>query len=176
MALERDPDRDQPLPKPGKVDIQRILMGAIDERRTFGITKYGRALESHNGRDALKDAWEEALDLLTYLTQLRVERGDDLSDLASRVDPTVTPCGRCGHPLHAINPGGICNTPYTVPGVLGGGGVFHCPCASSAEPSRYCRRCGHPRHGDRPSACGHQHSLDRPGEFCNCISDLPIIP
>lgn len=48
------------------------------ERRQYGIAKYGRPLETNNGRDALTDAWEESLDLLTYLTQMRLERGDIL--------------------------------------------------------------------------------------------------
>lgn len=52
------------------------MIGAIRERREHGKRKYGRALETHNGRDALKDAWEEAIDLFTYLTQMRLERGD----------------------------------------------------------------------------------------------------
>lgn len=78
MGDVRDPERDQPLPKPGGLPVQEIMIQAIGERRKYGIRKYGRPLETHNGRDALKDAWEEALDLFTYLTQARLERGDIL--------------------------------------------------------------------------------------------------
>lgn len=78
MGDVRDPERDQPLPVPGKIPVQEVMIGAIRERREHGKRKYGRALETHNGRDALKDAWEEAIDLFTYLTQMRLERGDQI--------------------------------------------------------------------------------------------------
>lgn len=78
MADVRDPERDQQLPEPGKINVQAVLRAAIHEREAHGRRKYGRSLETHNGRDALQDAWEEALDLVTYLTQMRLERGDVL--------------------------------------------------------------------------------------------------
>lgn len=78
MGDTRDPLRDQPLPQSGGLPVQDALILAIRERREYGIRKYGRPLETNNGRDALTDAWEEALDLLTYLTQVRLERGDVL--------------------------------------------------------------------------------------------------
>lgn len=79
MSAIRDPHRDQPLPTPGQQSVQDALIRAVQERRDYGIRKYGRPLETHNGRDALTDAWEEALDLVTYLTQMRLERGDDIA-------------------------------------------------------------------------------------------------
>lgn len=78
MGDVRDPERDQPLPQPGKIPVQEVMIGAIRERREHGKRKYGRVLETDNGRDALKDAWEEAIDLFTYLTQMRLERGDQI--------------------------------------------------------------------------------------------------
>jgi hypothetical protein len=85
MADVRDPHRDQPLPSPGQQSVQDALIGAVQERRAYGVRKYGRPLETHNGRDALTDAWEEALDLVTYLTQMRLERGDQLPAAPSAV-------------------------------------------------------------------------------------------
>lgn len=87
MGDIRDPERDQPLPRPGGLPVQEIMIRAIAERREYGIRKYGRPLETHNGRDALKDAWEEALDLFTYLTQARLERGDILPGMADATSP-----------------------------------------------------------------------------------------
>lgn len=43
-------------------------------RNAFGIAKYGKPLQANNGRDALKDAYEEALDLCVYLRQAIYER------------------------------------------------------------------------------------------------------
>lgn len=56
--------------------MQEALIRAIKIRRDLGVRKYGRPLEAHNGRDALLDAWQEAVDLAAYLTQMRIERGD----------------------------------------------------------------------------------------------------
>lgn len=81
MGDVRDPERDQPAPKPGKLPVQEIMILAIQERRAYGKKKYGRVLETDNGRDALKDAWEESLDLFTYLTQARLERGDHIEGM-----------------------------------------------------------------------------------------------
>jgi hypothetical protein len=78
----RDPERDQPLPVPGKVDVQLYLMKAIAARRDHGTRKYGRPLESNNGRVALLDLWEELLDALSYLTQTLVEMGVPLEGAA----------------------------------------------------------------------------------------------
>lgn len=43
-------------------------------RNAFGVEKYGVPLQANNGRDALKDAYEEALDLCAYLRQAIYER------------------------------------------------------------------------------------------------------
>jgi hypothetical protein len=43
-------------------------------RNAFGVEKYGKPLQANNGRDALKDAYEEALDLCVYLRQAIYER------------------------------------------------------------------------------------------------------
>ena len=39
-----------------------------------GIVRYGTPLQAHNGRDALVDAYQEALDLAVYLRQAIYER------------------------------------------------------------------------------------------------------
>lgn len=68
-------DGDQPLPTPGEgVDIQTLVVYDIAERRKVGIQRYGMALRPNNGRDALRDAYEEALDLAMYLRQAIAER------------------------------------------------------------------------------------------------------
>lgn len=49
-------------------------------RNRLGVERYGRRLVPNNGRDALQDAYEEALDLCAYLRQLICERAGLLSD------------------------------------------------------------------------------------------------
>jgi hypothetical protein len=43
-------------------------------RKQEGIKKYGVPLQAGNGRDALQDAYEEALDMCQYLKQAIEER------------------------------------------------------------------------------------------------------
>ena len=43
-------------------------------RDHVGRARYGVPLQPHNGRDALRDAYEEALDLCAYLRQAIMER------------------------------------------------------------------------------------------------------
>lgn len=63
----------QPDPKEGKIDIYPLVMKDILQRVEDGEKKYGIKLQSHNGRDTLQDAYEEALDLVMYLKQRLVE-------------------------------------------------------------------------------------------------------
>lgn len=44
-------------------------------RKRIGVARYGQPLQAHNGRDALRDAYEEALDLIAYLKQAQQEQG-----------------------------------------------------------------------------------------------------
>lgn len=66
---------DQQLPVPNdSVDIQTLVIKDIEDRRQVGIQRYGTALQANNGRDCLRDAYEEAIDLAMYLKQAIVER------------------------------------------------------------------------------------------------------
>lgn len=46
----------------------------MKERDQEGRRKYGTPLQAGNGRDALVDAYQEALDLCVYLRQAIAER------------------------------------------------------------------------------------------------------
>ncbi|QJD53997.1 hypothetical protein SEA_GALACTICA_50 [Streptomyces phage Galactica] len=103
MGDKRDPKRDQPLPQPGQLNVQQVLAKALVERMQYGIDKYGSPLETFNGRDPIRDVWEELLDALTYMTQVRLERGDVLpgmepGDRVRTADLTlpVVRCNTCG--------------------------------------------------------------------------------
>lgn len=66
---------DQPQPERNQEPfVQDALVAYIDRRKAVGIERYGTALQPHNGRDALRDAFEEAVDLAVYLAQVIIER------------------------------------------------------------------------------------------------------
>ncbi|MGW0486190.1 hypothetical protein [Nonomuraea sp. NPDC003214] len=66
---------DQPLPvRNDHPDIQSLVLADIAQRRQVGIDRYGTALQPHNGRDALRDLYEELLDGVMYARQLIEER------------------------------------------------------------------------------------------------------
>jgi hypothetical protein len=94
MSDKRDPATDQSLPVPGQEevhqaaiddltgwnldpDVREAIEKGLAARRALGISKYGRPLETHNGRDALLDAWQEALDLFAYAYQLELEHPNE---------------------------------------------------------------------------------------------------
>lgn len=65
----------QPPPSPSSDPAVWDLVEAdMRERDRIGAQKYGTRLQPHNGRDALVDAYQEALDLVVYLRQAIFER------------------------------------------------------------------------------------------------------
>jgi len=62
----------QPNPIEGKTDVTPLVIKDLEQRATIGLETYGKPLQTHNGRDALWDAYEEVLDLAQYLRQ-RIE-------------------------------------------------------------------------------------------------------
>jgi len=75
--MERGPNpaaTAQPPPVPGGVRVIDLVRQDLDDRAAMGLAKYGTELYTHNGRDALIDAYQEALDQCMYLRQLIGER------------------------------------------------------------------------------------------------------
>ena len=62
--------------------IQDLVIADIEARKQTGLVKYGTGLQAFNGRDALMDAYQEALDLCQYLRQALEER--DNADVRDR--------------------------------------------------------------------------------------------
>jgi len=54
--------------------IWELVITDMYERDQVGRERYGTPLQANNGRDALQDAYEEALDLVVYLRQVIEER------------------------------------------------------------------------------------------------------
>lgn len=82
MNLEQE--QQAPIPQDGP-DVQSMVMVDLTTRRRIGIERYGVALQPHNGRDMLRDAYEEALDLAIYLRGAIAERDG--------VAPLINPVG-----------------------------------------------------------------------------------
>ena len=64
----------EPSPKPGKKIVLPHVLQDLKDRAAVGKEKYGTMLETDNSRDALMDAYQEALDLVMYLRQAILER------------------------------------------------------------------------------------------------------
>jgi hypothetical protein len=56
------------------IPLRETILFGLYERAWAGRQKYGTYLETGNGRDALWDAYQEALDLVMYLRQAILER------------------------------------------------------------------------------------------------------
>ena len=68
-------DNKQPAPKRNNhIPIWDMVVKDMGDRDVAGQQKYGVPLQPHNGRDALQDAYEEALDLCVYLRQALFEK------------------------------------------------------------------------------------------------------
>lgn len=66
---------DQPAPRVGVGEsIHDLVIQDMRDRKALGLARYGTILQAHNGRDALVDAYQEALDLCCYLRQAISER------------------------------------------------------------------------------------------------------
>ena len=67
--------QDQPPPVPNaRPAVWDLVIADMVERDRVGRARYGTPLQAHNGRDALVDAYQEALDLVVYLRQALEER------------------------------------------------------------------------------------------------------
>jgi hypothetical protein len=71
MSLVTEQPAPEPNDRPAAWDLVLADMRARDAE---GRRKYGTPLQPFNGRDALVDAYQEALDLAVYLRQAIYER------------------------------------------------------------------------------------------------------
>ena len=66
---------DQPAPTHNdRPAVWDLVVADMQERDRIGRQRYGTPLQPGNGRDALVDAYQEALDLAVYLRQAIAER------------------------------------------------------------------------------------------------------
>lgn len=82
--------------------IQDIVIEEIENRKQIGLERYGSLLQPDNGRDSLRDAKEEALDLLMYLTQQEQERklrAEDFKVISGFISRITKPLSHIGHEM-----------------------------------------------------------------------------
>jgi hypothetical protein len=68
VTLQPEPTRN------GRPAVWDLVLEDMQARDREGRCRYGTPLQPHNGRDALLDAYQEALDLAVYLRQALYER------------------------------------------------------------------------------------------------------
>jgi hypothetical protein len=60
----------EPNPQPNLFPpVWDLVIADMQARDTFGLNKYHTHLQPYNGRSALRDAYQESLDLVVYLRQ-----------------------------------------------------------------------------------------------------------
>jgi hypothetical protein len=71
-----DPNAPQPPPDKNNTNeaVWSLVVKDMMDRDAAGYRKYGTRLQAFNGRDALVDAYQEALDMCVYLRQEIEER------------------------------------------------------------------------------------------------------
>jgi hypothetical protein len=112
MSDQFDPEAGQPLPVTTNksidvaVEVANDLKGFalqpiaedVEARIRIGERKYGKRLQSFNGRDAVKDLYDEVLDALNYSKQLEIENKDDGALFSQLVQIAVTVKNRLDNP------------------------------------------------------------------------------
>ena len=75
VALRDFMEQPEPISN-NKPAVWGLVLADMSARDAVGRKRYGIPLQPHNGRDALRDAYEEALDLCAYLRQAIYERDE----------------------------------------------------------------------------------------------------
>jgi hypothetical protein len=72
----------QPLPTPSdRASAHDLLITFVAKRKDLGLRRYGSLLQAGNGRDSLRDALEEVVDLAAYLVVWQEARDEALVQL-----------------------------------------------------------------------------------------------
>lgn len=88
MITDHANTKAQPAPVVGQQSVTDAVIADLNTRREHGIKKYSTELMTHNGRDAMVDAYQEAIDLAVYLKQELMERDAKATAEAGGVSPT----------------------------------------------------------------------------------------
>jgi hypothetical protein len=94
-----------PVKDTGAPSAHDLVIKDMEDRKAFGLQKYGTLLQHDNGRDHLVDAYQEVLDLAVYLRN-EIERRKQAPVMHTCDEPggspaTCTACRGTGHQLDA---------------------------------------------------------------------------
>lgn len=83
-------ENDQPLPTGdnSQPDVQDLVIADIHARREIGIQRYGQGLKTFNGRNTLRDLYEEQIDAVIYtraLLEAQAASRDRLIEVVAKV-------------------------------------------------------------------------------------------
>lgn len=93
----------QPEPRPaGGRPIWELVREDMLTRDQVGAAKYGVRLQAGNGRDALLDAYQEALDLVVYLRQALEERAQGAQRASQGPQEAAAAAGEGLHPTPGL--------------------------------------------------------------------------
>ncbi len=82
----------QPMPQPGQHDVTSALITELLARQQKGIVTYGTSLQTFNGRNALRDALDEALDFAQYLKQALMEHEELYAQIRTLSNEVILCC------------------------------------------------------------------------------------
>jgi len=104
--LDLSAEQPQPTPRDDTC-VQDLVIADMHTRKEIGVERYGTALQIHNGRDALRDLYEELLDGAMYVRQAIAER--DMVDAGGAHHYLSTAClhgehDYCKSPAGAAGP------------------------------------------------------------------------
>jgi hypothetical protein len=88
--------------------IQSLVRSDLEERERVGVERYGTPLQPWNGRDALRDLYEELLDAAQYIRQAMEERSQCTVQEQWSVEWNEPDVGRwCDHSNYSSREGAL---------------------------------------------------------------------
>lgn len=85
---KREGDQDLPLANNKPVAHDLVIQDLL-ARKAVGIQRYGQGLQPFNGRDTLRDMYEETLDMAAYFRALLMMRDATDSDIRDTLTATL---------------------------------------------------------------------------------------
>jgi hypothetical protein len=167
--MESDVTGPQPKPTPnGRRSITAIVIEDLQRRDAAGRIKYGTTLQPFNGRKALVDAYQEALDLCQYLRQKIEEETNPTGHQTVEIHPPAESIAEEAHRLvHGARQGdyGAPIDDFTRTGRIWGAilGIADVPpekvglCMVGVKLSRECNK---PKRDNRVDGAGYFATVD----------------